>query len=343
MTKSGRSAGVATVVVLALVAPLLAAGVWVFVASSESPLESSAEAAPLVGMVEAAERFSDTNVTVKVEYAAALAPTTQASGTLTALTISQGEEVVHGQTVMTVDAKEVIAYTADAPLYRDVTRRLEGADIETAQQLLADLGYLDGTVDGTAGYDTEQAIKKFNQAHGYGKSNTILSRDALVWLGSGPVTVGEMAVAVGDAVSPGTELFTTTASMAAIAVTEAVALPQSGDLELDVLGVTAPYTAGSGAVTEPDAVAELAAAIGSAGEGVGAIRLVTPETVGAIPASAVYSDETGATCLFPDTTGAPIAIEPGGGSLGTVDLDRSLVGQSVLLNPREVREELTCG
>jgi peptidoglycan hydrolase-like protein with peptidoglycan-binding domain len=340
---SGRSAGIAVVVVLALVAPLVAAGVWVFAASSESPLESAAEVEPLVGTVETAERYGDTNVAVKVEYADALAPTTQASGTITSLGIGDGDEVTHAQTVMAVDAKDVVAYTADAPLYRDVTRRSEGADIETAQRLLIDLGYLDGEADGIAGYGTEQAIKAFNEDRGYGKNNTTLSRAALVWLGPGPVTVGEMAVAVGDSISPGTELFTTTASLAAIAVTETASLPREAQVELDVMGVTAPYEVGTGALTDPEAVAAIAEAMGGVEEGVGTIRLATAQTVGAVPASAVFSDETGTACLFPDVTGDPIVVEPVGGSLGTVDLDASLAGQPVLLNPREVREDLTCG
>src|SRR5690554_5536840 len=115
MKVSGRSTGVAIVVVLALVAPLLAAGVWVFVASSESPLESAAEVEPLVGTVETAERYGDTNVSVAVEYADALAPSAQASGTVTALNLSAGDEVTHAHTLMAVDAKDVVAYIAEAP------------------------------------------------------------------------------------------------------------------------------------------------------------------------------------------------------------------------------------
>lgn len=343
MKGSGRSTGLAVVVVVALVAPLVAAGVWVFAASSESPLESAAQVEPLVGTVETAERYGDTNVAVKVEYADALAPTTQAAGTITALAVGDGAEVTHAQTVMAVDAKDVVAYTAAAPLYRDVTRRSEGVDIETAQRLLIDLGYLEGEADGVAGYSTEQAIKRFNEDRGYGKNNTTLSRAALVWLGPGPVTVGEMAVAVGDSLSPGTELFTTTASLAAIAVTETASLPREAEVELEVMGVTAPYEVGTGALTDPEAVAAMAEAMGGVEEGVGTIRLATAQTVGAVPASAVFSDETGTACLFPDVTGEPVVVEPVGGSLGTVDLEASLAGQSVLLNPREVREDLTCG
>lgn len=343
MKGSGGSAGIAIVVVLALVAPLVAVGVWVFTASSESPLESAADIEPLIGTVETAERYGDTNVAVKVEYADALAPTTQAAGTVTGLGIDDGDQVTHGQTVMQVDAKDVIAYTADAPLYRDVTRRSTGADIETAQQLLIDLDYLDGEADGVAGYGTEQAIKAFNEDHGYGKDNASLSRAALVWLGPAPVTVGETAVALGDTVSPGTELFTTTASLAAIAVTETASLPRDGDVELEVMGVTAAYEVGTGALTDPEAVAAMAEAMGGVEEGVGTIRLATAQTVGAVPASAVFSDEAGTACIFPDVSGAAVVVEPLGGSLGTVDLDPSLAGQAVLLNPREVREDLACG
>ena len=104
-----------------------------------------------------------------------------------------------------------------------------------------------------------------------------------------------------------------------------------------------PYVVGSGKVTEPDAVAQIAASMGTTTEGVGTVALVSPQVVGTVPSSAVFADETGATCIFPDVTGAPVAVTPTGGTLGTVDLDESLVGQAVLINPRDVREDLTCG
>ncbi len=343
MKSAGSSTGLAAVLVLALGAPLIAAGAWVFVASHESPLESAATAEPLVGTIEQASRYGEVNVAIKVEQAPALVPATQASGTVTALDIGVGDEVAHGQVVMAVDAKDVVAYTADSPLYRDVSRRLSGPDVEIVQQLLGHLGYLEGVPDGVAGYSTEQAIKAFNEDHGYGKNNTTLSRAALVWLGPEPVVVSEMSVALEDTASPGTELFATTASLARIAVTETTPLLHDGDVELEVAGVGWPYLVGSGAVNEPDAVAAIALALGSAEEGVGTIRLAEPANVGAIPASAVFSDEAGAMCIFPDVAGEPILIEPIGGTLGTVDVNMSLVGQSVLLNPREVIKELTCG
>ena len=95
------------------------------------------------------------------------------------------------------------------------------------------------------------------------------------------------------------------------------------------------------ATTLPSSEAEISAL--GVGEGVGTVALVDPQVVGTVPSSAVFSDETGATCIFPSVDGAPVAVTPTGGTLGTVDLDQSLVGQAVLINPRDVRQDLTCG
>ncbi len=337
-----RSTGVTMALVTAIGAPLLAAGVWVFAASEESPLQAATPAAPLMGTVETAQRSGETNVSVKVQYATALSPTTQASGTVTAMHASGGSDVTHGDLLMVVDAAEVFAYAADAPLFRDVSRGSDGTDVAIAQQLLIDLGYLEGEPDGDAGYVTEQAIKKFNEEHGYGKNNTVLSRAAVVWIGPSAATVDEMVVAVGDSVSPGTAVFSTTASMSAIEVTEPPTMSADGPLVLDVGGTVVDYEAGSGYVTDPESVALIADALGDLGEGVGLTRLATPTEVASVPAPAVVTDDTGRTCIFPDLTGDAVPITPLGGTLGTVDVDLALAGEPLLLNPREVRETIAC-
>lgn len=338
-----HSTALTVVVVAALAAPLVAGGVWVYANASESPLQSAHASAPLTGTIETATRSHETNVSVKVEYADALSPTTQASGTVTAMNASAGTTLDHAQVVMVVDAAEVVGYVAEAPLYRDVTRKSKGTDIETAQQLLIDLGYLDGEADGDAGWYTEQAIKKFNEAHGYGKNNTTLARSALVWLGTAPAEVASASVTLGDTVAPGAELFATTASLSAIAVTEPPTLTAEGELVLDVAGVSVPYEAGSGRVTAPDHAAAIADALKGTQEGVGLTRLAAPVEVASIPAPAVITDDSGATCIYPDAASAPVPIAPLGGTLGTVDVDLAMAGDPILLNPREVLESPTCG
>ncbi|WP_084130659.1 peptidoglycan-binding domain-containing protein [Demequina sp. NBRC 110055] len=340
--RSYLSASATVVLVTVLVAPLMALGTWVVVVASQSPLESSARAEPLIGAVEAANRSGDTNVAVTIEYANAIVPTAHASGTITALNAKVGDEVAQGMQLIEIDARSVVAYVAQAPLYRDISRGDEGDDVRTAQQLLKDLGYLESQADGEAGVSTARAIMAFNEDSGYGKNNTTLSRGALVWVGPEPATVSDMVVALGDAVVPGSEVFTTTASLAAIGVTETGALPRDGAVELEVLGVTTPYQVGTGAVTEPESVSAIAEAMGTLEESVGTIRLATPRTVATVPASALVADGAGRTCFFPGVQEAAIVVEPAGGSLGTVELEPSLLGQTVLLNPREVRSDLSC-
>jgi len=342
MTKT-RSVGFSLVVALTLVAPLVAGGLAIFVASARSPLESAATAAPLIGQVESAQRFQEVQVAIAVEEAPSWSPTSTAQGTVTTVGIGAGSQVATGTVIATINDASIVAYTGTAPLFRDITRGQSGRDVATAQDLLTELGFPAGTTDGKAGPTLEAAIFAFNNAYGYGTKNPVLSLASLTWVGTKPVTVSTTPLQVGQVVDVGDTLFTTNTGLAAITVTEPSAVPQGTDLVLTVGQTTVPYVGGIGRVTDADAVAAIAAYLGSSADGVGTLRLAQPRMVATVPASAVVSDATGAICMFPDATAAPLAVTPLGGTLGTVDLDASLVGTAVLLNPREVRTDLTCG
>ena len=335
-----RHTGLAVGVALAALIPLGVGAVVALLIASNSPLESAAKPAPLVGAIETAQRSGQVNVGIKVEFTDALSPATQASGTITSLSVVPGDKVGTGTRLMDVNAQAVIAYVAASPLYSDIGP--SEPDVATAQALLTAWGYDTGGADGKAGVATEKAIKAFNLANGYGKDNTVLSLASLVWVGSAPVTVGTMSVHLGDQVGAGTALFTTTAALAAITVAEPPGMTSDGDLELVVGDLSTPYVAGSGRVTEPEAVAAMVASLGTATEGLGTLQLVTPTTVATVPSSAVVTDAAGRTCIFASETAAPTLVAPTGGSLGTIDLDPSLAGTPVLLNPRDVRGDLTC-
>lgn len=338
-----RQGGLAVGVALGALIPLAAGAALVLTSAGESPLESAADTAPLLGSIEQAERRGDANVAIAVEYADAASPATQASGTITSLPLTDGATVATGTPVMQVNAQDVLAYTAESPLYRDIVRGQEGDDVRTAQRLLEAWGFNPGPIDGKAGWRTERAITAFNTAHGYGDKNPVFSLAALVWVGVAPVTIDELSVRLGDQVSPGTALFTTTAGLASVAVTETPGMPQDAALELQVAEVVVPYEAGTARVTDPEAVAAIADALGTVTEGVATVRRAEPVIVATVPSSAVVTDESGRACLFASVDGPPVPVTPLGGSLGTIDLDLSLVGEPVLLNPREVREDLTCG
>jgi len=337
-----RQIGLVFGLAIGFLVPLFVGVGAVLLVEARSPLKSAAEAAPLVGSVGSAQRSGQVNVGIKVKYTEALSPAANASGTITALDVAAGDQVATGTRVMDVNAQAVIAYAADSPLYRDIARGLTGPDVATAQELLTQLGYPVGGADAKAGIGTEKAIKAFNLANGYGKDNTVLSLASLVWVGTAPVTVGVMSVHLGGQVGPGTALFTTTAGLAAISVAEPPGMVAGGDLKLVVGGVSTPYVAGSGRVTTPEAVAAMVTSLGTATEGLGTLQLVTPSTVATVPSSAVVTDAAGRTCVFASETAPPTLVTPTGGSLGTIDLDPALAGTPVLLNPREVRTDLTC-
>ncbi|WNM24693.1 peptidoglycan-binding domain-containing protein [Demequina capsici] len=339
---SWRLVARATLVVV-LIGALAGAGVLVYIAASRSPLESAAAPEPLVAKVESVERYDEAQVGISLTYATPTVATAQATGTITSLNVAPGSDVHAGDVIMTVDAGDVIAYASDRPLYRDITEGDSGDDVTAAQQLLVTLGYLDADPDGKAGRATRTAIIAFNAAHGYGQKNPILSRASLVWLDASASTVATVDVSVAQEIAPGTTLWEAADAPLSVKVAETSVIPQDGDWEIDAYGVTAAYAAGSGTVADPAAVASIAAAMGAVTDGVATVRRAEPLVVGAVPSSAVVSDDEGRTCIFPSVDGAPVVVQPTGGGLGTVQLDPSLVGQDVLVNPREARKDLTCG
>ncbi|MCJ7827015.1 MAG: peptidoglycan-binding protein [Demequinaceae bacterium] len=335
--------GLGVFVALTLIAPLIALTALAIKAANQSPLESASNPEPLIGAIEAASRDRQVAVAIKVEYADALSPTTDAYGTLTSVKIASGQTVTTGTVVATVNDARVIAYASATPLWRDLSRGTSGPDVRVGQQFLKAQGYYSGSVDGKVGYATEQAIKAFNKAQGFGSNNGVLSLSSLTWIGTGDVVVSEVMVHAGDSASPGTVLFTTTASLAAIVITETPNIPRDADVLLEVNDIVTPYVVGSGRVTEPGIVTAMASSLGLATDGTGSVYLAEPVTVGTVPSSALVVDTLGHTCFFGDTTAPGQVVQPQGGTIGAVDLDASLIGSVVLLNPREVREDLSCG
>lgn len=346
-TKGGEmkklTSGLGAFVALTLLAPLVAAGTLVWRSSSRSPLESAAAPEPTVVAVESATRSGEANVSITVRTADAFAPRVQASGLMTAIGVEVGSEVVGGQVVAAVDGAELVAYQAAEPLWQDATVGAPAPVVRLAQTVLQGLGYYAGEVDGRWGPGTRGAITAFNAAHGYGRDNPVLSVASLVWIGEQTLRVASLDLRAGDPVAPGDALFTTDAGLVGIEVTEPPSMVAGAEYVFEYAGTTVPYTPGSGLVTDPVAVAAIVRDMGTLTEAAGTLRLAEPLTVGTVPSSAVVTGPTGTICVFADTTGEAIDVTPLSGSMGTVDLDPSLIGTPVLVNPREVRTDLSCG
>lgn len=335
-----RKPAAAIALALLLAVPLFAGAGLAVWALFQSPLESAAGVAPSIGEVEAAERADSVSTSIEYLPGESFPVATQSSGMITELDIEAETPIANGSAVMKVDGLPVTAYLSATPLHRDIGRGVRGDDVAVAQQLLVDLGYLDSDVDGVAGPATAAAITSFNAARGYGNNNAVLALGSLLWVPEGAATPGSVTVRAGANLEPGAELYTTTEGDAHVVVgVDASDEPRT--LTVSDLGVD--LAPGETVITDPDIVATIAEYLGGQVSMAATVTRADPLQVGTLPAAALVTDADGAVCFFSDSEGAGIVVEPTDGSFGMVDVDASLVGTPVLLNPRDVREDLACG
>jgi peptidoglycan hydrolase-like protein with peptidoglycan-binding domain len=339
-----RPTALAAFVALTMLVPLAAGIVLAVRISTQSPLESAAHPQPLVAKVESVSRPRQAGVMVSVVPGEALTPRANTSGLVTAVPVRQGSAVSTGTVVAVVGGSDIVAYQAGRPLYAEVAPGTKRETVKAGQQVLSALGYYRGRPDGLLAADTVAAIKKFNADHGFGASNTTFGLAALTWIGVEPVTVAKLAARPGDTLAPGADLFTTTAALSGIKVTESPGIVRDAPVKLIVNGFEAPYTVGSGLVTDPKFAAAVATSLGTQTDGAGTIELLNPVTVGTLPASALVTDAAGHICFFASASAPPTQVNPlDDGSIGNVDVDPSLIGTAILVNPRAVRSDLSCG
>lgn len=339
MVRGGRSGGLSVAGAFAvLVVPLGAGAALAVWALAISPLQSSSDVQPVVAEVQTAERDEGFSTTATLLPAAEVEVKSQSSGTVTALSLVVGAPIGQGDVAFEVDGLPVVAYVADAPLYRDITDGLRGDDVATAQQLLVDLGYLDAA-DGIAGAATRAAIRAFNADHGRGTDVTALSVGSLVWVPSGSAAPNAVIVRVGDVLAPQAPLYSTTAGRASVSAGTTVS---DVDRTLTIGVVTVALPAGEVAVTEPDDVAALQNALGDQESAPATVADLVPVQVGTVPATAVVIDAQGNGCYFTAVDGDPVPIDAKEGGFGLVDVSPELVGSPVLVNPRTTRDDLSC-
>jgi len=327
-------------VVLLLIVPLAVGASLAVWALSVSPLQSDAPVAPLIAQVQTAARSNSGTTSVTVVPAGERIVKSQASGLVTQIDFTIGDSIGQGEIAMWVEGLPIFAYVAATPLHRDISNGMTGQDVSTAQQLLSDMGYLTG-VDGVVGPNTVAAIRAFNSDAGRGSTNSVLSLSSLLWI---PVGSGEprtVEVEVGDEITRHTPLYTAVVGSPSITIdTEG----SSVNRIVTVGTATVPLGAGQTSITDPEDVAALLDQIGGETSAVATVADAEPAEVGTVPASSVIADAAGGVCYFtgPDGKGEPVSIAAAAGASGVVDVDPSLIGTPVLVNPRETRSDLSC-
>lgn len=314
-------------------------------AARPSPTVSGRPPEAFIVEVTAADARPDIQVTVLPEFRRALSVQASISGLVTEVRARPGQRVMPGDVVMTVEDRAVVAFTAQSPLYRDLRRGDVGSDVLRLSGYLRRLGFLKTPPTRVVDAQFEEAIGTFNSRTGQEEPDAVFRLGSVVWTGPRPLLVDSVAVMTGDRISPGAEVIGGPRVLARVSVLEpAAGLPAvQGDYRLRLADTAVPYTAGSGEVTSAKSLRRLQHLLPRDGaESIASAQAAEPQPVLRVPAAAVIVDEAGRTCVLPSADAEPIRVVVAGGELGTAEIEPVGGLKSVLANPAQMLDLLTC-
>lgn len=325
-----------------VVVTVLAGGVWLADDLTPNPMSGAVGVQAVIVPVTTDTRVVSSSVTLKATLDAPLAGVAYRSGTLSTLTAHPGGAVRDGKVIGRIDSFPLVAMVSPQPLFRDLAVGAKGADVRMLKEWLSRRGQHPGTLSAPYTRQTRNAVRRWQKAVGLPITGRF-ERQQVVWVGASPGTVATIDTAPGSAVTSGQKLFTLQASARVVQVVEPTGGVAKGESTLQVGGAKVAYEPRSGTITRPADVKAVMAALGGKDEGVARVVATKEKTVAIVPASAVVTDEAGASCVFPDATAAPVPVMPQGGGLGGVDVEPDPALTQVLVNPAEIRADLTCG
>jgi peptidoglycan hydrolase-like protein with peptidoglycan-binding domain len=105
--------------------------------------------------------------------------TNLASGTVTSVAVSPGQEVGQGAALYAVDLRPVVIARGDTPAFRAMSSGTSGADVAQLQTMLTDLGYEPGAVDGRFSASTAAAVRAWQRSAGVKADGTVQPGDII--------------------------------------------------------------------------------------------------------------------------------------------------------------------
>lgn len=178
-----------------------------------------------------------------------------AAGTITSMTLREGQAIAAGTELFRVDDRPVFALVTDAPFYRVLASGDDGGDVRALQEFLTELGYYADEIDGDYGAGTQEAVRDFLEDHDLERTSRVGPEtfQAVGSAESGTPVAFSVSLATGDAAQPGmTALVTRPAGAFEVVVSiNEVDIPQAAEGQTATLTLDAlPDRTFTGVVTE---------------------------------------------------------------------------------------------
>lgn len=239
------------------------------------------------------------------------------AGVVTAVKVSTGQQLTCGQPVIEVNAVTLPALCGDRPLWRPVKAGMTGPDVDEIVQMLRVDKLLTGAHPSSN--ELSAAIVRWQAANGSAGTG-VIEPGSVIWIGK-PLNVAQVSVRVGDLTQPNLAVFTQAPQLqqAKVAPVPSAGLTQqSGRALFNAAGLpTSTAVNSDGSVQDLEAMAKIALASAPTTSDrppttvAGAIRLATPITAVAIPASAIVLGGSGDCVLVRSgatTTAARVTV-----------------------------------
>ncbi len=277
------------------------------------------------------------------------------SGTVTAVYVAPGTELVQGQHVLAVDGVDRVAIAGSTPFYRTLESGDRGPDVTALQQLLLATGFIDAIPSDAEflSFATSLAVGEFNASLGAGESR-VFDPGKVIWMPSAPFAVESLDLEVGaPAPGPGSLIATGPATLLSAMFqaqnpAEPIVLDPGVSYVLVKGDQRLPFDAATMSLSD-DGLAAFGKLVEPLTEQTDAvIERETPLETLAIPSTAIVANASGTLCAW--VVGAtdgkeyrPVAVTLAGSQAGVTNVASGLaVDDQVLANPSDVLKEWQC-
>lgn len=128
----------------------------------------------------------------------------RATGVVTSVLVTAGQEVGQGSALYTVDLRPVSAAVGEVPAFRDLATGTAGEDVAQLQSMLQATGFYDGVADGEFGPATRAAVQAWQTSIGV-EADGVVALGDVVFLPALPtkIALDDRIIAVSNTVGGG--------------------------------------------------------------------------------------------------------------------------------------------